>query len=55
MPVAVFGGVISAIHHWMNPIEFFPNNTNLTLLAILRKIDIEGFQDQQNLATKDIC
>ena len=29
------------------PFEFFLNNTNLTLLAVLYKIDIEGFQNQQ--------
>ena len=29
-------------------IEFFLNNTNLTFLAVLYKIDIEGFQNQQN-------
>ena len=28
-------------------IEFFLNNTNLTFLAFLYKIDITGFQNQQ--------
>ena len=28
-------------------IEFFLNNTNLTFLAFLYKIDIMGFQNQQ--------
>ena len=27
--------------------EFFLNNTNLTFLAFLYKIDIEGFQNEQ--------
>ena len=30
-----------------HPFEFFLNNTNLTLLAFLYKIDIEWFQNQQ--------
>ena len=30
-------------------IEFFLNNTNLTLLAFLYKIDIKGFQNQQEI------
>ena len=28
-------------------IEFFLNNTNLTFLAVLYKIDMKGFQNQQ--------
>ena len=30
-------------------IEFFLNNTNLTFLAFLYKIDNEGFQNQQKI------
>ena len=29
--------------------EFFLNNTNLTFLAFLYKIDIQGFQNQQKI------
>ena len=32
---------------WENLLEFFLNNTNLTFLAFLYKIDITGFQNQQ--------
>ena len=32
-----------------SPIEFFLNNTNLTFLAFLYKIDIKGVQDEQKI------
>ena len=37
------------LHTWMKTFEFFLNNTNLTFLAFLYKIDIMGFQSQQEI------
>ena len=35
--------------HFVHSCEFFLNNTILTFLAFLNKIDIQGFQNEQNI------
>ena len=48
----LLGGLSVNLNHLktqnrLKTIEFFLNNTNLIFLAVLYKIDIEGFQNQQ--------